>query len=389
MQTSILRSLAIAFTATIVFLAANSLSATEPTNPPTATTPTPHCQVPCGIYTDQLRFEQMLEDTKTIAKSITSVETIAQAMKNGEHSPTNFNQMTRWINTKEDHASKIQKTIADYFLTQRIKESNKALLGRQELELNKDEPATTIRSITAQGKTWLAVFSVMGQRVHVLDPQLKQLAVLPRQGVLPEQAEQTGRIIDVQFYAQPNQPPQLLVAWQDAGVESYDLITNDSMTVSKVRCESLGAVGSVLAGVANGRAQTMAGDRHASQDGIQFVRLSASDSQLLGVGQTSQGKWSAIGLDEKMAQVWAIETGPQLHENFVSPIANAKLTSGQTIWAIADSNRMVHLISGSGQWLGEFEAEGEVSGLCLQLVGGKMLMAISTTAGVECWDLGL
>ena len=125
MQTSILRSLAIAFTATIVFLAANSLSATEPTNPPTATTPTPHCQVPCGIYTDQLRFEQMLEDTKTIAKSITSVETIAQAMKNGEHSPTNFNQMTRWINTKEDHASKIQKTIADYFLTQRIKESNK------------------------------------------------------------------------------------------------------------------------------------------------------------------------------------------------------------------------------------------------------------------------
>ena len=263
------------------------------------------------------------------------------------------------------------------------------LLGRQKLELNKDEPATTIRSITAQGKTWLAVFSVMGQRVHVLDPQLKQLAVLPRQGVLPEQAEQTGRIIDVQFYAQPNQPPQLLVAWQDAGVESYDLITNDSMTVSKVRCESLGAVGSVLAGVANGRAQTMAGDRHASQDGIQFVRLSASDSQLLGVGQTSQGKWSAIGLDEKMAQVWAIETGPQLHENFVSPIANAKLTSGQTIWAIADSNRMVHLISGSGQWLGEFEAEGEVSGLCLQLVGGKMLMAISTTAGVECWDLGL
>ena len=124
MQTSILRSLAIVFTAAIVFIAVNSLSATEPTEPTTVTTPVPHCQVPCGIYTDQLRFEQMLEDTKTIAKSIASVETIAQAMKNGDHSPTNFNQMTRWINTKEDHASKIQKTIADYFLTQRIKESN-------------------------------------------------------------------------------------------------------------------------------------------------------------------------------------------------------------------------------------------------------------------------
>jgi len=42
----------------------------------------------------------------------------------GELSPTNVNQLTRWINTKEDHASNIQKTIADYFLTQRIKESN-------------------------------------------------------------------------------------------------------------------------------------------------------------------------------------------------------------------------------------------------------------------------
>ena len=28
-----------------------------------------HCQVPCGIYGDQLRFEQMLEDTKTITKA--------------------------------------------------------------------------------------------------------------------------------------------------------------------------------------------------------------------------------------------------------------------------------------------------------------------------------
>ena len=216
-----------------------------------------------------------------------------------------------------------------------------------------------------------------------MNQQLKQ------QAVFPTQAGQAEPIVDVQFYAQSNQPPQLLVAWQDGGVESYDLKSNDSMVVSKLSCESLGAVGSVLAGVANGRAQTMAGDEHTSQDGIQFVRLSASNSQLLGVGQTAQGKWTAIGLDEKMSQVWAIETGPQLHESFVSPIANAKLVSGQTIWAIADSNRMVHLASGAGQWLGEFEAEGEVSGLCLQLVGGKMLIAISTTAGVECWDLGL
>lgn len=257
------------------------------------------------------------------------------------------------------------------------------LLGSLKLELNKDEPATTVRTISVKGETWLAVFSVMGQRVHLLDQQLSE------QAVLPKQAGQAKRILDAQFYAQSSQAPQLLVAWQDGGVEAFDLKSGDSRMVSKASCESIGAVGSVLAGVAKGRAQTMAGDRHRSQEGIQFVRLAASDSQLLGLGQNAQGKWSAIGLDEKMSQIWAIETGPQLHENFVSPIANAKLASGQTIWAIADSNRMVHLVSGAGQWIGEFEAEGEISGLCLQLVGGKTLIAISTTAGVECWDLGL
>jgi len=113
MQKSILRSLAVVFTAAIVSFATASLSATEPTEPTTVSAPVPHCQVPCGIYTDQLRFEQMLEDTKTIAKSITSVETIAQAMKNGEQSPTNFNQMTRWINTKEDHAKDHRRLLLD------------------------------------------------------------------------------------------------------------------------------------------------------------------------------------------------------------------------------------------------------------------------------------
>ena len=130
MKNTVLLPTILACSAAFVLLAASTASATEPTQPTTtspivAPAPVPHCQVPCGIYTDQLRFEQMLEDTKTIAKAITSVGTISGEIKGGEMSPTNVNQLTRWINTKEDHATKIQRTIADYFLTQRIKESNK------------------------------------------------------------------------------------------------------------------------------------------------------------------------------------------------------------------------------------------------------------------------
>ena len=76
-----------------------------------------HCEVPCGIYNDTLRFQQMLEDTQTIEKATNQViEKVS-----GEMNPQNINQMGRWINTKEEHANKIQKIVAQYFLTQRIK----------------------------------------------------------------------------------------------------------------------------------------------------------------------------------------------------------------------------------------------------------------------------
>tara|TARA_R110002049_G_scaffold2750_2_gene21403 strand:- start:108460 stop:108918 length:459 start_codon:yes stop_codon:yes gene_type:complete len=81
-----------------------------------ATIASAHCQVPCGIYSDQLRFEQMLEDEHTISKAQLqlnelSTDVDAQAI----------NQLARWAMTKEDHATNIQRTIADYFMAQRIK----------------------------------------------------------------------------------------------------------------------------------------------------------------------------------------------------------------------------------------------------------------------------
>ena len=75
-----------------------------------------HCEVPCGIYGDQLRFQSMLEDQATIEKASTQIDELA-----GKHGAGDLNQLVRWVNTKEDHASKIQHTIAQYFMTQRIK----------------------------------------------------------------------------------------------------------------------------------------------------------------------------------------------------------------------------------------------------------------------------
>lgn len=79
-----------------------------------------HCQVPCGIFTDQLRFEAMLEDQTTIAKANTELEKYVGELS-GTVTALSLNQAARWISTKEDHCAHIQETIAGYFMAQRIK----------------------------------------------------------------------------------------------------------------------------------------------------------------------------------------------------------------------------------------------------------------------------
>jgi len=76
-----------------------------------------HCQVPCGIYDDAARIQRMLEDTQTIQKAMTKINEMA-----GQNEALSVNQVTRWVNVKEQHASNIITIVAEYFLTQKIKE---------------------------------------------------------------------------------------------------------------------------------------------------------------------------------------------------------------------------------------------------------------------------
>lgn len=74
-----------------------------------------HCQVPCGIYGDQMRIDMLMEDADTIEKGMKSMGELAAA-----ESP-NHNQLVRWVMTKDQHAQGIQDQVAAYWLAQRIK----------------------------------------------------------------------------------------------------------------------------------------------------------------------------------------------------------------------------------------------------------------------------
>ena len=73
-----------------------------------------HCQIPCGIYTDDMRIKMISEDLDTIEKSMKQITELS-----GQED-VNYNQLVRWITNKDEHATKIQDIVNAYFLTQRI-----------------------------------------------------------------------------------------------------------------------------------------------------------------------------------------------------------------------------------------------------------------------------
>lgn len=74
-----------------------------------------HCQIPCGIYGDAMRFEMLREHIATIEKSMNQVVELS------EDPSGNANQLTRWVMNKEGHAEQFEEIVTKYFLQQRIK----------------------------------------------------------------------------------------------------------------------------------------------------------------------------------------------------------------------------------------------------------------------------
>jgi nickel superoxide dismutase len=78
-----------------------------------------HCQIPCGIYDDQLRTNLIAEHATTVEKSM------KQIIELGKANPVNYNQLVRWVSNKESHATKIQDIVSEYFMAQRLKPDQK------------------------------------------------------------------------------------------------------------------------------------------------------------------------------------------------------------------------------------------------------------------------
>ncbi len=74
-----------------------------------------HCQIPCGIYDDEARFNMIAEHITTVEKSMKLIESLSAQKK------PNMNQVVRWVNNKDKHADEISHIVTYYFMAQRVK----------------------------------------------------------------------------------------------------------------------------------------------------------------------------------------------------------------------------------------------------------------------------
>jgi nickel superoxide dismutase len=74
-----------------------------------------HCEIPCGIYGDEMRLQMIEEHAATVERAMEMIINLST------EEDRNYNQMVRWIVNKEEHADYIQDIVCQYFMTQRVK----------------------------------------------------------------------------------------------------------------------------------------------------------------------------------------------------------------------------------------------------------------------------
>jgi len=79
-----------------------------------------HCQVPCGIFDDPAIVAEIKQAAATIRKAMVQSNELHTGLSS-DATAQSLNQMIRWVNTKEEHASKIITQVSEYCLCQRVK----------------------------------------------------------------------------------------------------------------------------------------------------------------------------------------------------------------------------------------------------------------------------
>ena len=250
---------------------------------------------------------------------------------------------------------------------------------RQELSLPPGVAVNLARVGVRDSETFWALFSVQSSQVFLFDSDWSPV------GAIPQSKDSRTKILDCQFLdLNGDNESELVIAYDGTrGVELVDIQSLESESIGKMGPDSLCAFGEDIV-VADdgrlGRLQTREILEPSTELSFQTIANSSLD-QLCALGMARTGAWTAIGLNESLKRTWAIPVGPQFYEKQIEAVVSTVSRSGEIIWAIADSENVIHLVSGSGKWLGDFQSDSELSGIELSTSSRSTSLVVANEEG--------
>lgn len=129
-----------------------------------------HCQMPCGIYHDDMVFDQIDQYVETMYKGITII------CDNKDSTPHDRNELVRWVVLKEKSSDEVANIITTYFLQQKTKpgeaDTVKKLVSAHKLlfllvQIKQDTSRKLVEQFADEWDTFKLMFHVEGYECQV------------------------------------------------------------------------------------------------------------------------------------------------------------------------------------------------------------------------------
>ncbi len=270
------------------------------------------------------------------------------------------------------------------------------LISRHELNLPDQAAVSCLRVAQAQrdpaapASTAFAAFNVQGDQVYLFDDDWNLIAALP------DQEFQHDGIRDVQIAAMvPDGPEQVIVSFvNNRGCFVFDSANRTTKQISTEQVESLGAVAGKLLYCNADKMGLLHGDAPptAAPAGSSFQRLLAAElktqTSICLTATDRENNWSVIGMGRDLEIDWQLPIGSQLFESEIESLAMCCREDGVFVLGLADANGSVNLLSGRGDYLGQFTSQSALSGIGLVEKNNELQLLVSTAEGLSCYRMG-
>lgn len=255
------------------------------------------------------------------------------------------------------------------------------VIERVKLPIPEGTAATCLRLGQAdEGQPLVAVWSVLGKEIFVLDSQWKQIVRLSLGDL-----ENRDSVLDCQFSKEADGREVLWVGFQSNGLRAYDFATQTWSKSVRSEVESFvlnetGWVGVAEDRLWSGRLGSDSQPINTSHNVVTrvFHRTNGeAGSDFWSSGVAGDGSWELVQLKFDGTQLATALIGPQLFEQPLEPAAHTIRKSGEQVLAWADSLNRVHLFNERLQSLGTWSSEEAIQGIALIEESDATLLLLS------------